>query len=44
MHRAAAGDHPGARAAFARAVSLAPTHRPYQKNLEIATAAAGAAD
>lgn len=44
MHRGAAGDHTGARAAFERAVTLAPTHRPYRKNLEIATAAAGAPD
>ncbi|MBK9646580.1 MAG: hypothetical protein IPO67_15755 [Deltaproteobacteria bacterium] len=40
MHRAAAGDPSGAKDAFARAVSLAPTHPAYTKNLEIATAAA----
>lgn len=44
MHRGAAGDLRGARDAFARAVGLALTHRPYQKNLEIATAALGEPD
>jgi Flp pilus assembly protein TadD len=38
MHRVAAGDHSGAKDAFAHAVSLAPTHPAYAKNLEIASA------
>ena len=43
-HLGAAGDLLGARDAFARAVSLAPTRPAYRKNLEIATAALRAPD
>lgn len=39
LHRAAAGDLLGARDAFSRAVSLAPTQPAYKKNLELAAEA-----